>query len=397
MHKFDQLPGELIWSICAHLCRNQKGDLSSVGQLSTLNKRFKRSVNNFTTHLRFKRQIFLLNDGDCLFQKILSVFSNVHSLDMSLHYDNLKIETLAMVFQQCPNLRAIDLRGSRGHHLHLHRLQSLMTFDLPSENGVSMPLIKSFKARYLTDSDLSVILSIFPNLEDLWLEECQWMSNCSGITNLQSIQRLRITNHPHLPKTTVHEISLLPRLSQLDLSSTSLDDEGMQIIATNMLNLSNLILSGCKLSDLGISFICQSKVGPNIRSLDISYCKQLTDCSLFHIASKLKYLQFLNLRSCLQITDKGIDNISLMNIYLLHLDLSNCFQVTDTGIKFLCHRCQYLKNLNVSGSNVSDEGMLYLSESKNKIQKIQIYSCGKVTKKGLEYLSKGCSSSLICM
>ena len=49
---------------------------------------------------------------------------------------------------------------------------------------------------------------------------------------------------------------------------------------------------------------------PSLRSIDLSYCKNITDELVFKICEFLPELKVLNMTKCEQITDDAIENIT---------------------------------------------------------------------------------------
>ena len=69
---------------------------------------------------------------------------------------------------------------------------------------------------------------------------------------------------------------------------------------------------------------------PNLTSLDLSFCDQITDAGLKHLKD-LPNLTSLNLSGCWRITNAGLEHLkSLTN--LTSLDLRDCSKITDAGL-----------------------------------------------------------------
>lgn len=114
----------------------------------------------------------------------------------------------------------------------------------------------------------------------------------------------------------------------------------------------------------------------------------------------LKDIKDLNL-FLTQIDDKALSFLLRSPNQIEKLSLSSCHRITNECMKF----CNNLKELNLSGTNITDEGLVYLSQIEKidlsmckitdqglsnlkKVRSIKLYSCNKVTDKGLESLEE---------
>ena len=86
---------------------------------------------------------------------------------------------------------------------------------------------------------------------------------------------------------------------------------------------------------------------PLLVSLDLSYCKELTNAHLETLAAGCPLLASLNLAFCDGVADVGLEALVAGCPRLAALDLSGC-NVTDAGVWALTAGCQQLTSLNLA-------------------------------------------------
>lgn len=153
-------------------------------------------------------------------------------------------------------------------------------------------------------------------------------------------------------------------------------------------NLESLNLSGCyNVTDVGIShgFVASA---PNLTQLNLSLCKQLTDNSLSRIAQYLKNLEVLELGGCCHVTNTGLVLIAWGLKKLKRLNLRSCWQVSDQGIGHLAVGNQSLEYLGLQDcQRLSDEALKHATEL-TSLKSINLSFCVSITDSGLKHLAK---------
>ncbi|CAN3372447.1 hypothetical protein DIURU_005057 [Diutina rugosa] len=157
----------------------------------------------------------------------------------------------------------------------------------------------------------------------------------------------------------------------------------------------------------------------NLKVLHLGYCKHLTDNVMLHIANHAsKRLEMLDLTRCTTITDHGFQYwsyVSFPNLKKLSLkdctfltdksiialasscqnleilDLNFCCALTDVSIEVLAMGCQQLRELDMSfcGSAVSDSSLVTLSMSLDKLERLIVKGCIRITRAGVDALISG--------
>jgi len=160
---------------------------------------------------------------------------------------------------------------------------------------------------------------------------------------------------------------------------------------------------------------------PKLSTLNLSYCKHITDRSMAHLAAHASNrLESLSLTRCTSITDSGFqswapfkfeklwnlcladctylsDNaiVALVNgaKNLTHLDLSFCCALSDTATEVVALGLPKLRELRLAfcGSAVSDASLESVALHLSFLKGISVRGCVRVTGKGVENLLRGCS------
>lgn len=166
-----------------------------------------------------------------------------------------------------------------------------------------------------------------------------------------------------------------PNLRSLDLSKCSnLTDTGLQPIS-ELVNLTYLDLPRTKITNTGLQYL--SKL-VNLTYLNLQGCRGVTDAGPL---SQLVNLTYLNLDGC-NITDT--EPLSKL-VNLTDLNLFSRSGIPTTGLSGLSNLLN-LKNLDLSDSRITDTGLEKLSNLLN-LKNLNL-SGSEITDAGLEKLSK---------
>ena len=100
--------------------------------------------------------------------------------------------------------------------------------------------------------------------------------------------------------------SVANTITTLDLSGMDITDKQLETIVKTFPNLTSLNLAECEdITDAGLAHLAQLHA---LTSLDLAYCSNITDAGLAHLA-QLHALTSLNLYGCSNITDAGRDSL----------------------------------------------------------------------------------------
>ncbi|KAI3366406.1 hypothetical protein L3Q82_000560 [Scortum barcoo] len=196
----------------------------------------------------------------------------------------------------------------------------------------------------------------------------------------------------------------------------------LSYVIQGMPNIESLNLSGCyNLTDNGLGHAFVQEI-PSLRVLNLSLCKQITDSSLGRIAQYLKNLEVLelggcsnitntgllliawglhrlkslNLRSCRHVSDVGIGHLAGMTrsaaegcLNLEYLTLQDCQKLTDLSLKHISKGLTKLRVLNLSFcGGISDAGMIHLSHMAS-LWSLNLRSCDNISDTGTMHLAMG--------
>jgi hypothetical protein len=136
------------------------------------------------------------------------------------------------------------------------------------------------------------------------------------------------------------------------VKGAALTDKGVRAVTSYLPALTSLDLTWCKrLTDKGM--LAVSCTG--LTSLTLNYCGKLTDEAL-RAVSNMPALTFLDLSGCDMLTDEGMRAVSNMPA-LTFLDLSGCGKLTDEGMRVVSN-LPALTSLFLWGCDmVTDEGV----------------------------------------
>ncbi|XP_024413841.3 F-box and leucine-rich repeat protein 13 isoform X2 [Desmodus rotundus] len=154
---------------------------------------------------------------------------------------------------------------------------------------------------------------------------------------------LSLRNCKHVTDGGIESIINIFSLISVDLSGTSISNEGLMILSRHK-KLKELSLSECdKITNIGIQAFCKGSL--ILEHLDVSYCPQLSDEFITALAIYCINLTSLNIAGCPKITDSAMEVLSAKCGYLHILDTSGCVLLTDQMLENLQIGCKQLRIL----------------------------------------------------
>lgn len=149
---------------------------------------------------------------------------------------------------------------------------------------------------------------------------------------------------------------------------------------TAFLRVEILRMYACK--DINILLPISNEMSPRLSELDCSW-STMTEDSLIALVSNLQNLQKLILCDCRQLTDRGLAAIAQHCRRLQLLDLAWCTKITDAGFISITNTCRDIRTLNLMGCElITDVGLGTLSQCERLIW-LSIYGCNNITDKGV--------------
>lgn len=214
----------------------------------------------------------------------------------------------------CTGLSSVGLqlflRGSGGHALSSLYLEDCVVDDGHPPN------------RRVVDNSILAEIAALPSLTDLNLAGNSVIDaiGVAHLTSLSSLESLDLGGCSQLGDAAIGQLSKLTALRRLDLSVTAVTDAC----------LSRVLLRLC-----------------HLRSLQISSCDGLAGHSIRRFGETAPQLEELSLRSNVSVTDSSLQGLTALT-GLRSLDLGYCVAISDQGLSFLSH-LQKLESLSLSG------------------------------------------------
>jgi hypothetical protein len=211
--------------------------------------------------------------------------------------------------------------------------------------------------KHLTDRSLLAGLKKYcASLNLLSLQKCHLVSDRGLVPLFHSTTKLRVLNLNYCKEVS---------------------DETVKEVAQHCRMVELLHLAFCtQITDTGLYTFAMTVNAKTFRSMDISYCRQISDDSIEAIARKCVKLQFLNVCGVNRITDIGAKAIT-HNLWLLtHLNFEDLYMITD-DIFFFDHQRD--------GRKAAEAQMI------TNLTELNISECSKLTNVCLGGIATRCS------
>ena len=264
--------------------------------------------------------------------------------------------------------------------------------------------VRSWRMRSVWDVSASQILEMTESAKGL--EEVDW-SNCRKVGD-NLLGRVVGWVVPELPSHSAKAVVISNSMSSKPKTRSQTQQKLQQQLQQQQQKNANMPTPGTVIG-------C-----PGLNTLNLSYCKHITDRSMAHLAAHASdRLQSLSLTRCTSITDAGFqswaqfkfehlsylcladctylsDNaiIALVNAakMLTHLDLSFCCALSDTATEVVALGLPRLRELRMAfcGSAVSDASLESVALHLNDLEGLSVRGCVRVTGKGAESILANC-------
>ncbi|MBK9145269.1 MAG: protein kinase [Candidatus Melainabacteria bacterium] len=216
------------------------------------------------------------------------------------------------------------------------------------------------------------------------LSENYWISGFSDMNDedLAALKDKEVVSL-RLPSTLVSGAGLRyidpDRLTELDLSQTRVSDQNLEHVAA-MRSLRRLWLGQNTITDRGLEKLA---VLHRLSSLDISYCRGISNKSLAVVASSFPFLYWLDIghtsvdSSGLSVLE-SLKNLRILGLGALDLDSSSLLPVSRLSLESL-DLCD--------NKRMDDSGLLRLSRIKT-LKRLKVNGCDRITPAGIKALEK---------
>lgn len=248
---------------------------------------------------------------------------DLRSIDLS-NCHQVTDDIVISIAQGCQNLRKLNLQNCNqisdrslyeiGRSCHQMEEINVSSCDKLSDEGVlQMALgcrflkIVNIEECKISDGAIEAISRYCPDLETLA------MAYCTNITD-----------------SALKFLAFSTNLKTLDISYTkSITVPVLNRLLSYLTRLENLYMRGCSsISSEGISH-------PSLRTLNLSWCKNLEDSAVLSIASACPSLEILHLAWCEQISTNAVHTIAKKSTYLRILNIRGCSKVSQIMMNVL--------------------------------------------------------------
>lgn len=233
------------------------------------------------------------------------------------------------------------------------------------------------------------------------LDGCVNIDNESITILLVIAKQLELLSFVGLKKLTddgvVPLVSACSFLSSLNLNNCSqLTQKCLLYAAQSNKSLSTLHASCVYMSNEGLLSLCSLLSPLELLSFDISFCRDITDVSIIHMAETFRKLQFLNVCGLSRVTGKGLRAICEYCWNLRSLNFEDLFLLNDSAFLF-SHlddnrkellMLKELTTINVRDCpNLTDNGFFGIIDRCRSVQELYIRGCDKISDKTLSNMT----------
>lgn len=317
-------------------------------------------------------------------RRILTTHPDVcRNVDLSLYNRHVTDQVLTQVL--------VPFIGTRARMIDLNNCFHISDDGFSSLWKSCGKNVQCWKMRSVWDVSASQILDMSENAKEL--REVDW-SNCRKVgDNLlgrvvgwvvpeqSPTMQKKIVAHPHKQSRSRHPV---------EATNENTPAPGTVIGCPK---LDTLNLSYCKhITDRSMAHLA-AHASDRIRSLSLTRCTSITDAGFQSWAQcKFERLTHLCLADCTYLSDHAV--VALVNAAksLTHLDLSFCCALSDTATEVVALGLPKLQELRLAfcGSAVSDASLQTIALHLTELEGLSVRGCVRVTGKGVESLVKEC-------
>ncbi len=327
------------------------------------------------------------------FQQILSNCPNLTSITVKFNTKDPK-EYLHVLSEMCPNLLELNIYNE-------------INEETAKIIESSFPQLESFSLKESSQEISDEFFQNHRNLRKCTLGPAVTLSG-KELFNIHTIEEIEVYTLPLSDEELVDfakcaknlrkfDVSNLPSVTAVDTLPTffsqchELESIGVskctdvtaQQIAQSCTNLKVLHLTMSEITDDGFEKIVTSL--PHLQSLKLLCCNQLSPKSGALIANNLKELKNLHIERCENLDIENVDTILIGSENLTKLNLRGYkkpLKIKDGTLK---------KFVLTTNDYFDDDALIQLALTcKNKLKKIDLRRCTKITKEGVKSLFENC-------
>nr|XP_056704823.1 F-box/LRR-repeat protein 17 [Euleptes europaea] len=164
--------------------------------------------------------------------------------------------------------------------------------------------------KLVTDQSVKAFAEHCPHLQYVGFMGCSVTSKgVIHLTNLRNLSSLDLRHITELDNETVMEIvKRCKNLTSLNLClNWIINDRCVEVIAKEGQNLKELYLVSCKITDYAL--IAIGRYSMTIETVDVGWCKEITDQGATQIAQSSKSLRYLGLMRCDKVNEVTVEQL----------------------------------------------------------------------------------------
>ncbi|XP_015280443.1 PREDICTED: F-box/LRR-repeat protein 17 [Gekko japonicus] len=164
--------------------------------------------------------------------------------------------------------------------------------------------------KLVTDQSVKAFAEHCPQLQYVGFMGCSVTSKgVIHLTNLRNLSSLDLRHITELDNETVMEIvKRCKNLTSLNLClNWIINDRCVEVIAKEGQNLKELYLVSCKITDYAL--IAIGRYSMTIETVDVGWCKEITDQGATQIAQSSKSLRYLGLMRCDKVNEVTVEQL----------------------------------------------------------------------------------------
>ena len=345
--------------------------------------------------------------------------SNLQTLNLAF-CDRITDAALSEVARECSNLQSLNL-------MYCRNITDASVLEVA--RGCSNLQTLNLKAcSNITDASVSEVARQCSNLQTLNLEDCENITD-AGLAVLSLCLKLDFFDFCKMHARIAGDQCILAlcgredfqRLVEFDFSGFTLTNDGLLAVASVCPNLQTLNLSGC--SNITDAILLEvARRCSNLQSLDLRHCSNITDAGLavLSLCLKLDFLDFCKKHAriagdqCIlalcgredfqrlvefdffrwySITDASLFEVARVCPNLQSLNLAFCDRITDAALSEVARECSNLQSLNLkSCRNITDASLLEVARVCPNLQSLNLAFCDRITDAALLEVARGCSN-----
>lgn len=255
---------------------------------------------------------------------------------------DLTDRTLILLASTSPRLKILDVSGCR-------EITDVSVRDL-AVHATQLQAVRLNSVAGITDPSISALVRSLPHLAELELNDVPLLTAASVRDIWSFAKKLRILRlagcHQLTDKAFPHVFPPSPNTGTV---RTSTAPHSLRHKAPITLNASPPTSRPSSWMDgLPPLLLPDSHVLEDLRLLDLSNCKKITDNTVKGAVAHAPRIHHISLASCVLLTDISADSLCQLGTNLEYLSFAHLAKITDRAVVDLVRSCPRLKTVDIS-------------------------------------------------